>query len=84
MRTLSVLSSSRGCGSSSKQTEEVVVASVEASSNDAFVRLGLTDSALLQAVTKETPLVTVDLDLYLAASEKEAEAVVNFTHLRRL
>ena len=67
-----------------QQTEEVVVASVEASSNDAFVRLGLTDSALLQAVTGETPLVTVDLDLYLAASEKEAEAVVNFTHLRRL
>ncbi len=67
-----------------RESEEVVVASVEASSNDAFVRLGLTDAALLEVAAKETPLVTVDLDLYLAALEKEADAVVNFTHLRGL
>ena len=67
-----------------QETEEIVVASVQASSNNAFVRLGLTDAALLEVATKETPLVTVDLDLYLAALGKEASSVVNFTHLRRL
>ena len=65
-------------------SEEVVVASVEASSNDAFRRLGLTDAALLEVITAETPLVTVDLDLYLAALGKDINAVVNFTHLRDL
>ena len=67
-----------------KESEEVVVASVDASSNDVFEQLGLTDAALLQVITAETPLVTVDLDLYLAASRKEAASVINFTHLRRL
>ena len=61
-----------------------MVASVEASSNDAFRRLGLTDAALLEVITAENPLVTVDLDLYLAALRKEADVVVNFTHLRGL
>ena len=63
---------------------ETVVASVDASSNSAFVRLGLTDTALLEVVTAESPLVTVDLDLYLAALEKNPDAVLNFTHLRQL
>ena len=67
-----------------QDSEEVVVASVEASSNDAFGRLGLTDSVLLEVITAETPLVTVDLDLYLAALGKDAAAAVNFTHLRGL
>ena len=67
-----------------QESEEVVVASVQASSNDAFRHLGLTDAALLEAITAATPLVTVDLDLYLAASAKDADAVVNFTHLRGL
>ena len=47
------------------ESEEVVIASAVASSNSAFNRLGLTDAALLEVVTPETPLVTVDLDLYL-------------------
>ncbi len=66
------------------ESEEVVVASVDASSNDVFEQLGLTDAALLQVITAETPLLTVDLDLYLAALRKEAASVINFTHLRRL
>ena len=65
-------------------SEETVVASVDASSNSAFVRLGLTDAALLEVATAESPLVTVDLDLYLAALEKNPDAVLNFTHLRQL
>ena len=45
-----------------------------------LVRLGLTDAAILEAVTAETPLVTVDLDLYLAAWKKGPGLAVNFTH----
>ena len=67
-----------------QESEEVMVASVEASGNDAFRRLGLTDAALLEVITADTPLVTVDLDLYLAALGEDADSVVNFTHLRGL
>ena len=67
-----------------QESEEIVVASVKASSNNTFGRLGLTDTVLLEVITAETPLVTVDLDLYLAALEKGEVAVVNFTHLRDL
>lgn len=63
-------------------SEEVVVASTDASSNSKFHQLGLTDAALLEVITAETPLITVDLDLYLAALEKGQDAAVNFTHLR--
>ena len=66
------------------ESEEVVVASAQASSNSTFNRLGLTDAALLEVVTPETPLVTVDLDLYLAANASGKEAALNFTHLRNL
>ena len=47
-------------------------------------RLGLTDAALLEAATVETPVLTVDLGLYLAAAAKAPETAVNFTHLRDL
>jgi len=53
-----------------QESKEVVVASTVASRNDAFKRLGLTDAALLEVVTAETPLVTVDFDLYRAALAK--------------
>ena len=67
-----------------KESREIVVASVDAANNKAFGRLGLTDAALLEVVTKETPLITVDVGLYLAALEKDQDAAVNFTHLRRI
>ena len=67
-----------------QESEEIVVASAVASSNSAFNRLGLTDAALLEVVTPETPLVTVDLDLYLAANASGQEVALNFTHLRNL
>ena len=66
------------------ESEEIVVASAVASSNSAFNRLGLTDAALLEVVTPETPLVTVDLDLYLAANASGQEVALNFTHFRNL
>ena len=67
-----------------EQTEEIVVASANASSNNAFTRLGLTDAALLEVATKETPIITVDLSLYLAASSSNPGSAINFTHLRNL
>ena len=54
----------------------------EASRNTAFPRLGLTDAALLEAVSEERPLITADLDLFLAASSKGRNAALNFTHLQ--
>ena len=62
--------------------KEIVVTSLEASSNASFKRLGLTDAALLEVVTADTPLVTVDL--YVAALAKAPSAAVNFTHIQHL
>lgn len=67
-----------------EETEEVIVASVDASRNDSFTRLGLTDATLLEVATQETPVVTVDLGLYLAASASNPDSAINFTHLRNL
>ena len=66
------------------ESTEVVVASAQASSNSAFNRLGLTDAALLEAITPETPLLTVDFKLYLAANASGQEAALNFSHYRSL
>lgn len=67
-----------------EQTDEIVVTGVNASRNNNFTRLGLTDAALLEVATHETPIITVDLDLYLAASSSNPESAINFTHLRNL
>ena len=61
---------------------ETVVASVDAARHDAFPRLGLTDAALLEVVTADSPLLTVDLDLYVAALAGGDEAAINFNHWR--
>ena len=67
-----------------EESEEVVLASATAAENPDFVRLGLTDAVLLEVVTPDAPLLTVDLDLYMAASARDAESAVNFTYLRDL
>ena len=64
--------------------EEIIVESKTASRNNAFVRLGLTDAALLEVISEETPLVTVDLDLFVAAFTEGKVAALNFTHLQSL
>lgn len=66
------------------ESEEVVVASADATRNDAFLRLGLTDAVLLEAVSKTRPLLTTDLDLYLAAAAREVGAAFNFAHCQTL
>ncbi|MDE2787696.1 MAG: hypothetical protein OXL37_13670 [Chloroflexota bacterium] len=60
------------------QTEEIVITSARASTNPEFQRLGLTDAALLETVSEETPLITVDLNLYLAALAKGEDMAVDF------
>lgn len=65
-------------------TEEEIVESKVATRNSNFKRLGLTDAVLLEVVSAFNPLITTDLDLYLAASEKGAGAAYNFSHYRDL
>ena len=65
-------------------SNEIVVASIDASSNSRCQGLGLTDAALLELATIETPVLTEDFDLYLAAIESGEERAVNFNHFRNL
>ena len=66
------------------RSEEVVVASADASAARAYLRHGLTDAVLLEAVSEETPLLTMDGDLYQEALAGGGETAVNFEHVRRL
>ena len=66
------------------ESQEIVIPSTVASGHSAFPRLGLTDTALLEAVSAETPLLTVDHNLYTAALQKGEDAAVNFTAFRAL
>ena len=63
------------------RAEERVVASGRAVLRPEYLKLGLTDAVLLEALHTGTILVTDDLDLYLAAS-MTGMSVVNFNHLR--
>ena len=65
-----------------EQSPETVVTSVDAARRDVFPRLGLTDAALLEVVSADAPLLTVDLDLYVAALASGEEAAINFNHWR--
>ena len=67
-----------------EKSKEIVVASSIAARNRDFTRLGLTDTALLEIISAERPLFTVDHDLYSAALAKGEEAAINFTHLQSL
>ena len=62
-----------------RQSQEVIIASEEAAANTAFTRLGLTDAALLEAISANTPVLTVDFNLCIAAWSKNPEAAINFT-----
>ena len=60
------------------ESEEIVVSSSRASANSEFDRLGLTDAVLLEVASEERPLITVDLNLYLAALTKGESVALNF------
>ena len=65
-------------------SEEITVRSADASSNSSYTRLGLTDAALLEVATADTPVLTADFGLYLAALEKDPFSALNFDHYRDL
>ena len=67
-----------------EEHEEIVVTSRAASRNSQFKRLGLTDAALLEVISNSNPLITVDLALYLAATNNESESAFNFRHYQSL
>jgi hypothetical protein len=60
------------------RVEESYVASADVTERVEFARLGLTDAVLLQLAESGGTLLTVDLDLYLAANSSGL-AVINFT-----
>jgi len=60
---------------------ESYIQSASASKEPDFNRLGLTDAAILISATRETEVLTDDLDLYLSLSRRRIP-VTNFTHLR--
>jgi len=70
-----------------KSTREIYVKSVDAASRTEFLRIGLSDSALLEVgktteVSKKNMVIlSVDLDLYIAACAAGYEAI-NFNHVR--
>ena len=65
-------------------SKEIIVSSATAASNSKFTWLGLADTALLEVVSPKRPLITVDLELYVAALSKGKEVAVNFTYLQNL
>lgn len=65
-----------------QDSREIVVASATAAAHPAFTRLGLTDAVLLTAATADTPLLTMDFQLYAAGLAKGVDLAVNFTAYR--
>jgi len=61
-------------------SEEIYVESKVAANHRKFRRIGLTDTVLLESISEERPLITVDFDLYGAASAKGEKVAYNFTH----
>lgn len=60
-------------------SEETLIPSERAVRDSAFPRLGLTDAVLLDAISPERPLLTVDLPLFATATRREPRSAVNFT-----
>ncbi len=71
----------RGFGALLSGAHERYVPSKEAAARREFERLGLTDAVLLILAETGAHLLTVDLDLYLAASTA-GYSVVNYNHIR--
>lgn len=73
------------CGVFSKlidTTKEYYCESQKAVNQKQFIRLGLTDSVLLDEMFDSSTLFTVDFELYREASRQKKD-VINFNHLRK-
>ena len=62
--------------------EEIYLASRDSAKHPLFVRLGLTDTSILQVIRSDIPLLTTDVGLYLEAAKSNPLAT-NFNHLRQ-
>jgi len=60
---------------------EIYVSSVDASSRDEFLGIGLADTALLEVSKQDIMILSVDLNLCLAAQAAGYPAI-NFNHVR--
>ena len=67
-----------------EHSQEIVVLSKDAAQHPRFEQLGLTDATLLEVVSEDRPLLTVDFDLFLAAVTVDERTAVNFNHHRSL
>lgn len=65
-----------------QSTPEEYVQSRIACKTKEFLRLGLTDAALMELSNESRLILTTDLDLYLAA-QKRGVSAINFNHLRQ-
>ena len=65
-----------------EQSREIIVASADAASNEHYLDLGLTDAALLQVASLETPLLTADVKLFTVATADGIARSVSFWDLR--
>jgi hypothetical protein len=64
-----------------QNSNEHYIESCTAADRHEFIRLGLTDAALIEASTDKAVVLTADLDLYLATLSQGSQAL-NFNHLR--
>ena len=64
------------------ESQEVVVHSTDAVANAAYQRLGLADAVLLEVISADRPLLTVDVPLVIEAQRLQADAAVNFNEFR--
>lgn len=62
-------------------SQETYIQSRTAAKHNDFIRLGLTDTVLVEASSKEIAVLTTDFNLYQAAITKGTPAI-NFNHLR--
>ncbi|MCY4366181.1 MAG: hypothetical protein OXE17_08165 [Chloroflexi bacterium] len=68
-----------------EMSSEITVTSTSAANSETFLKLGLTDAVLCEAVSPEMPVLTVDFSLYLELLGRAGEdRVINFTPLRNL
>ena len=65
-----------------EDSEERTVPARIATGTTEFLRLGLTDAVLLEVVSKKTPVLTSDQDLYRTALARTDESALSFYHLQ--
>ena len=65
-----------------EDSKEIVVLSKVASNVPEFAWLGLTDAVLVEAASREAPLITSDLRLWNAVASRDPDAAINFNSLR--